>query len=95
MEDDKSTASYDIATGIFTIMITKETPGEHFEDLDLLTKLLARKGEQTAQTAPKKPLIEVLSSSTDQPDIIQEGNTSENVHFCNMTVNNPLRQFTL
>ncbi|KAJ2962300.1 hypothetical protein NQZ79_g2549 [Umbelopsis isabellina] len=72
VEDDKSTASYDIATGIFTIVVTKETPGEHFEDLDLLTKLLARKGENAAQTAPKKPLIEVLSSSTDQPDIIQE-----------------------
>ncbi|KAG2186420.1 hypothetical protein INT43_002858 [Umbelopsis isabellina] len=72
VEDDKSTASYDIATGIFTIIVTKETPGEHFEDLDLLTKLLARKGEKAAQTAPKKPLIEVVSSSTDQPDIIQE-----------------------
>ncbi|KAM3589150.1 hypothetical protein VKS41_000028 [Umbelopsis sp. WA50703] len=72
VEDEKSTAGYDIATGIFTIVVTKETPAEHFEDLDLLTKLLARKGEKAAQTAPKKPLIEVLSSSTDQANIIQE-----------------------
>ncbi|KAH8556514.1 SHQ1 protein-domain-containing protein [Umbelopsis sp. PMI_123] len=72
-EDEQSTANYDISTGIFTIKVTKETPGEHFEDLDLLTKLLARRGEQkSGETATKKPLIEVISSTTETQDIIQD-----------------------
>jgi protein SHQ1 len=91
VEDEKSTAGYDIATGIFTIVVTKETPGEHFEDLDLLTKLLARKGEKAAQTAPKKPLIEVLSSSTDQADIIQEGSITD--YLCVIHLQRLTKQF--
>ncbi|KAG2189066.1 hypothetical protein INT44_004208 [Umbelopsis vinacea] len=69
IEDEKSTANYDIATGIFTIMVTKETAGEHFEDLDLLTKLLARRGEvKPAESTPKKPLIEVISSTSESQE---------------------------
>ncbi|KAI8576876.1 hypothetical protein K450DRAFT_254716 [Umbelopsis ramanniana AG] len=69
IEDEKSTANYDIATGIFTIMVTKETAGEHFEDLDLLTKLLARRGEvKPVKSTPKKPLIEVISSTTEMQE---------------------------
>jgi protein SHQ1 len=72
-EDDNSTANYDIATGIFTIKVTKETPGEHFQDLDLLTKLLARRGEQQdPQSAPKKPLIEVISSTSNDEEATQD-----------------------
>lgn len=75
IEDEQSTANYDIATGIFTIKVTKETSGEHFEDLDLLTKLLARRGEvKPAAATPQKPLIEVISSTTEmQDDKIMEG----------------------
>jgi protein SHQ1 len=75
IEDEQSTANYDIATGIFTIKVTKETAGEHFEDLDLLTKLLARRGEvKPATSTPQKPLIEVISSTTEtQEDKIMDG----------------------
>jgi protein SHQ1 len=78
IEDEQSTASYDIATGIFTIKVTKETAGEHFEDLDLLTKLLARRGEvKQAAATPQKPLIEVISSTTETPeDKIMDGMVS-------------------
>lgn len=66
IEDDNSKAVYDPSAGQFTIKVTKETKGEHFPDLDLLTKLLARTGETgtTAKKDPKKPLIEVVGEST-------------------------------
>ncbi|KAI8063711.1 SHQ1 protein-domain-containing protein [Gilbertella persicaria] len=67
VEDDDSKASYDPSAGQFTIRVTKETKGQHFADLDLLTKLLARTGESSAKTKePKKPLIEVVSSSNEE-----------------------------
>lgn len=59
---------YDPSAGQFTIKVTKETKGEHFPDLDLLTKLLARTGETSSTAAkkdhPKKPLIEVVGESS-------------------------------
>lgn len=68
VEDDDSKASYDPSSGQFTVTVSKETKGEHFPDLDLLTKLLARKGETSRDTTapPKKPLIEVLSSESNE-----------------------------
>ena len=45
MEDDNSSAKYDIASGMLSIALTKSTRGEHFEDLDLTNRLLARTGE--------------------------------------------------
>lgn len=43
--------------GLFTVQLPKETPGEQFEGLQMLTSLLAPKGSRSA-----KPFIEVLSS---------------------------------
>lgn len=43
--------------GSFTVTVPKETPGELFEGLDMITKLLTNKGQTTGQS----PLIEVLS----------------------------------
>ncbi|GAA5805813.1 hypothetical protein HPULCUR_011339 [Helicostylum pulchrum] len=64
LEDDDSKAVYDPSAGQFTIRVTKETKGEHFVDLDLLTKLLARTGETSTQpNQPKKPLIEVVGGT--------------------------------
>ncbi|KAI7876155.1 SHQ1 protein-domain-containing protein [Mucor mucedo] len=64
LEDDDSKASYDPSVGQFTIRVTKETKGEHFPDLDLLTKLLARTGESNVKASePKKPMIEVVGGS--------------------------------
>ncbi|KAI9263671.1 SHQ1 protein-domain-containing protein [Sporodiniella umbellata] len=57
LEDDAAKAEYDPSNGQFCIRVTKETPGETFADLDLLTKLLARKGESDQA---KKALIEVI-----------------------------------
>ncbi|KAJ8660463.1 hypothetical protein O0I10_003921 [Lichtheimia ornata] len=65
VEDDDSRATYDPSSGQFTVKISKETKGEHFPDLDLLTKLLARKGEASTDK-PKKPLIEVIGETSSE-----------------------------
>ncbi|RKP27568.1 SHQ1 protein-domain-containing protein [Syncephalis pseudoplumigaleata] len=68
VEDERASASYDIAAGTIKARIPKETAGEHFPDLDLLPKLLARQGESPSISQPASthrrnhaPLIEVLS----------------------------------
>lgn len=87
VEDDDSRATYDPSSGQFTVKITKETKGEHFEDLDLLTKLLARKGEASTDK-PKKPLIEVIGETSNEeehpprdPDIQEGKNDTYLIYF--------------
>lgn len=46
-----------LAVGLFTLWVPKETTGEHFEGLQMLTSLLAPKGSRSA-----KPLVEDLST---------------------------------
>jgi hypothetical protein len=62
VDDDRVNASYDISAGEMNIKIPKETPGEEFPDLDLLTKLLAPK---SVKKVPEKPLIEVIGDKND------------------------------
>ncbi|EKM49118.1 uncharacterized protein PHACADRAFT_154682 [Phanerochaete carnosa HHB-10118-sp] len=58
-EDDEASAQYDPGSGFLDVILTKALPGQHFEDLDLLAKLLApRLAEQPSQG----PLIEVLGT---------------------------------
>lgn len=51
--------SYDLEKGIVTVKMKKANPGEQFEDLDLITKLLAPKGKPSSSA----PLIEVIGDS--------------------------------
>ncbi|KAG7092282.1 hypothetical protein E1B28_008644 [Marasmius oreades] len=55
-EDDASSAQYDPGSGYLTITLTKHVHGQHFEDLDLLAKLLAPR----PVLPPKQPIIELL-----------------------------------
>ncbi|XP_041650908.1 protein SHQ1 homolog isoform X2 [Cheilinus undulatus] len=57
MEQILSSTPSPIFSGIFFVQVPKETPGEHFEGLQLLTQLLAPKGSRSA-----KPLVEVLNT---------------------------------
>uniref|UniRef100_UPI000584014F Protein SHQ1 homolog n=1 Tax=Homo sapiens TaxID=9606 RepID=UPI000584014F len=41
VENGSEQGSYDADKGIFTIRLPKETPGQHFEGLNMLTALLA------------------------------------------------------
>ncbi|KAL0579976.1 hypothetical protein V5O48_002060 [Marasmius crinis-equi] len=61
LEDDASSAQYDPSTGYLTITLTKELRGQHFEDLDLLAKLLAPR----PVAPPVPPSIEVINSEGD------------------------------
>ncbi|KAJ1972726.1 hypothetical protein H4R34_005308 [Dimargaris verticillata] len=90
VEDDRSTASYDLGQGDLRLQIAKMCPGEHFPDLDLLTTLLATTKQRDERAETKKtPLIEVvgdaLATSNDlhpdvgsaQNDITEAGNRNE------------------
>uniref|UniRef100_UPI0037E7DF37 protein SHQ1 homolog isoform X2 n=1 Tax=Semicossyphus pulcher TaxID=241346 RepID=UPI0037E7DF37 len=57
VENGRERAKFDIDKGVFTVWVPKETPGEHFERLQMLTSLLAPKGSRSA-----KPLVEDLST---------------------------------
>ncbi|XP_035518596.1 protein SHQ1 homolog [Morone saxatilis] len=57
VEDGREKAKFDIDKGLFTLRVPKETTGEHFEGLQMLTSLLAPKGSRSAQ-----PLVEDLST---------------------------------
>lgn len=66
VEDDDSSAKYDISSGMLSISLTKVDKGEVFEDLDLTNRLLARTGEVVTNNntvgASGPPKIQVLSS---------------------------------
>nr|XP_003217839.2 PREDICTED: protein SHQ1 homolog [Anolis carolinensis] len=65
IEDGREKATYD-DSGIFTIRLPKETPGEKFDGLDMLTALLAPK-----KSSSTKPLIEEMGAENDE-DVEEE-----------------------
>lgn len=58
VQDGREKASFDIDKGLFTMRVPKETPGQDFEGLQMLTSLLAPKGCRSA-----KPLVEDVGAS--------------------------------
>lgn len=77
VEDEslKSTSTYDAGECLIKISITKETKGQEFEDLDLVSKLLAREknpDHQPAQSSAGGPLIQEM-------DMPAEGAKSEDI----------------
>ncbi|XP_039189448.1 protein SHQ1 homolog isoform X1 [Crotalus tigris] len=60
VEDGREKASYD-DSGMFTIHLPKETPGEKFDGLDMLTALLAPKKSRSA-----KPLVEEMGAPDEE-----------------------------
>ncbi|XP_076039747.1 protein SHQ1 homolog [Oratosquilla oratoria] len=55
-EQEKHKAHYDADSGVFVITCQKQTPGENFQGLDMLTSLLTPPGT----SGVNKPLIEVI-----------------------------------
>ncbi|XP_022518458.2 protein SHQ1 homolog [Astyanax mexicanus] len=58
VQDGREKASFDIDKGLFTMRVPKETAGQDFEGLQMLTSLLAPKGCRSA-----KPLVEDVGTS--------------------------------
>ncbi|XP_060775237.1 protein SHQ1 homolog isoform X2 [Neoarius graeffei] len=57
VQDGREKASFDIDKGLFTMRVPKQTAGQHFEGLHMLTSLLAPKGSTSAQ-----PLMEEIGA---------------------------------
>ena len=66
VEDDRSKCSYDVDSGWLSITLSKQKTGEHFDNLDMLTKLLTPKS--TSQVSYSCANVEVLESSSFDTD---------------------------
>nr|XP_006113894.1 protein SHQ1 homolog [Pelodiscus sinensis] len=60
VEDGREKASYNVDKGVFTVQLPKETPGQYFDGLDMLTALLAQKKARSV-----KPLVEEIGTSAE------------------------------
>ncbi|KAF8320096.1 SHQ1-domain-containing protein, partial [Clavulina sp. PMI_390] len=69
VEDDESSAQYDPSTGYLTIVLTKEVPNQHFDDLDLLAKLLAPSTSASSIPAPRPSGDMIEISARHEADI--------------------------
>ncbi|XP_048212121.1 protein SHQ1 homolog [Perognathus longimembris pacificus] len=67
VENGSEQGSYDADKGIFTIRLPKETPGQHFEGLNMLTALLAPRKPRTA-----KPLVEEIGASEVSEEVVED-----------------------
>lgn len=65
VEDDRMTQSYDLASSTVRCQVAKLHEGEHFDDLDMISKLLATKREQEAVRNFQKPGIQEVENPTD------------------------------
>lgn len=72
VENGSEQGSYDADKGIFTIRLPKETPGQHFEGLNMLTALLAPRKSRTA-----KLLVEEIGVS----EVSEEGVEDDDEEF--------------
>ncbi|XP_071349880.1 protein SHQ1 homolog isoform X2 [Trachinotus anak] len=72
VEDGREKAKFDIDKGLFTLRVPKETSGENFEGLQMLTSLLAPKGSRSA-----KPLVEDLSTGSESVGDEEEDDDEE------------------
>ncbi|KAJ1655252.1 hypothetical protein IWQ61_004968 [Dispira simplex] len=67
VEDERSTANYDLGLGQLVLQLSKVNQGEHFPDLDLLNTLLATTKEQQIKAQPLIQVISEQSLSTEPP----------------------------
>jgi protein SHQ1 len=63
VEDGREGASYDAGSGLLSVRLPKEVPGEPFTGLSMLSELLRKPSGAGGPGALRGPMIEVLSSS--------------------------------
>nr|XP_022299523.1 protein SHQ1 homolog isoform X3 [Crassostrea virginica] len=76
VENGHEKAEYNSDKGVFTIVVPKETPGEVFEGLDMLTSLLTPKSQKL-----KKPVIEVIKKDDEEESQSVEEEEEEEEEF--------------
>jgi protein SHQ1 len=64
VQDGRETASYNIDAGLMSCALPKAEPGQHFDNLDMITKLLTV-SKRPAASAAGPPGIEVLGGDCD------------------------------
>ncbi|KAM7540777.1 hypothetical protein Aperf_G00000026189 [Anoplocephala perfoliata] len=64
VKDDEENIKFELDSGNMRIIMKKSTPGEHFHDLDLISRFMANPG---ANKTPKVG-IQVINSSDDSPE---------------------------
>ncbi|KAL0480087.1 hypothetical protein AKO1_007255 [Acrasis kona] len=65
-EDGTDSCKYDIESNVVIVQLPKKNKGEHFNDLNMLTKLLSGGTKEIPQV--KKPLIEVIGGEDSNLD---------------------------
>ncbi|KAJ2786159.1 hypothetical protein GGI15_001685 [Coemansia interrupta] len=73
VEDETSSASFDAASGDISVSLAKQVHGEKFENLDLLTSLLATRREKLAEASQgkervRRPIIEEIGAAISAED---------------------------
>jgi protein SHQ1 len=74
VEDDRSKCSYNVDEGKVLIQLSKEITGQHFPDLDLLTKLMASRNDHLPSPPSSialndtRPLIEEVNAAKEGSD---------------------------
>ncbi|KAJ2808358.1 hypothetical protein H4R20_000907 [Coemansia guatemalensis] len=73
-ESEESSAKYDATSGEILVTLSKQTPGEEFANLDLLTSLLATRREKdiagySEGTALRQPIIEEIGNTNSSSNI--------------------------
>lgn len=86
VEDDDSSAKYDIGSGMLSIALSKVNPGEHFPDLDMTNRLLARTGEivgdkDLVKGPPRIQVMDDCPSDQGESDPWSEGAFDEALLF--------------
>ncbi|KAJ2345953.1 hypothetical protein GGF43_005092, partial [Coemansia sp. RSA 2618] len=81
VEDEKSTAKFDASSGDILVTLSKQTPGEEFENLDLLSSLLATRRDKEAgeqgEEQPRRPVIEEMNSGAGLDELLQKAYLDE------------------
>ena len=65
VQDGRETASYNIDAGLLTCTLPKAEPEQHFDNLDMITKLLTCSARPSARAAAHSPGIEVVGGDAD------------------------------
>ncbi|EEB08397.1 box H/ACA snoRNP assembly protein Shq1 [Schizosaccharomyces japonicus yFS275] len=61
IDDENAKASYDVSEGVVHVQFPKETPGEDFPNLDMLSTMMVKKESNIL----KKPLIQEMDAPSD------------------------------